>query len=768
MLTDFRYAVRSLLRAPSFAVLLIATLAIGIGPTTTMFSIVDSLLIRDLPYRDADSIITVARSRVPGEAVPVSVPDFIDFRTRNTVFSDMAAATARGDYNISGVDEPLRVLGSAVTPNLFALLGAKPFLGSIKQNEVVLSHGLWHRTFGEKRDIIGRTVRINGSAMRIAAVMPRRFSYPGRAELWIPGPLPEHDRGYHQLRVVGRLKPGVTLAQAEAELARLARQIGDENPSISRGIGVRLATLREALVGDVRRTLLVLFGAVVFLLLIACSNAANLLLTRAAGRQRELAIRGAVGATRGRLARQLLFESLLLSLAGGVTGLLLAYGGVAIVRATSDAYLSRPELLAIDGRVLAFNFAVAVLTGVLFGLAPLTMNLTMRGITRGSTIHSRLRDASVVTVVAFTFLLLVGAGLLIRSFVHARNVDVGIRPDGLVTMRIALPERTYPTTESTTAFCLRLLDRIPQSATVSGLPTANINSGNLRFPGEERVARARRIVTISAVSPGWFGVAGIPLLEGRDFTREDTAPRQVVIISRTMARRYWPSRSPLGEQVLVGSDDRATIVGVVADVRQSGVTYPPTAHVYLPLGMPVPFRATNIVVRSSRPTKEVVEMVQRELRALDPDIPPYLVRTMDEVLDDGVAGRGFLAMILGIFAAIALTLSTIGIYGVIAYGVTQRTRELGIRMAAGATATHVLRLVIGRVVVLASIGIAFGAAGALVLTRWLESLLYQVSPADPWAFAAVAALLLVTAILASARPASRASRVEPAVCLRWE
>ena len=807
MLRDLRLALRTIKTAPLFALGVIVTIAIGIGPTTAIFSIVHSLLLRALPYRDPENIAVVLRHRNAGDVAPVSGPDFADFRDRSTSFADMAVASWSGSFNVGDVADPVRVEGSNVSARFFTVLGAAPLLGALpsgapvgESKRVVLSYALWESAFGKSPAVIGKRIRLSGASHEVVAVMPREFAYPEKAQLWVPFDLTTAKLGHralHQYRVLGRLRPGVSVKQAEADLRRIATQIGNENPDTSRGIGVSVLSIRESLTGTVRKPLLVLLGAVLLLLLIACSNAANLMLTRATSRQREFAVRMSLGATTGRLTRQLLTESILLSFVGGALGLLLAYGSLSLVRKLGVAYFPRPELIAIDTTVLAFSAAACLLTGVVFGLAPLgaagSAATALKSGARTETnrgLESRaLRDGIMIAVVALSYFLLIGAGLLMRSYLRLRSVDVGFQPERVLSFRTFLPLATHPDPAERTRFAERLVEAlratpgIEAAATLSGLPLENTMSGDITLPGLADPTTARRIASFTEVGPGFFSTLRIPLLEGRDFTEDDT--RQLmpklealergekvdppaVIVNQALARRYFGARSPLGQQLFIGGELPGIVVGVVGDVRQKGVTNPAPAHVYLPLGTPLPPHPMSFVVRTTSAPATAITAVRRHLRELDPEVPPYLVRTMDEVIGDAVAAPRFHAVLLSFFAAVALALATIGIYSVVSYGVSRRRWEMGVRMALGASSGDLAALVVGRVLKLAVAGIAIGVAGALMLTRVVETLLYEISAADPRSFAAVAGLLVVTAIVAAANPARQAVRVDPNVSLRAE
>lgn len=792
---DLRYAIRSLAISPFYALLVIITLAVGIGPTTAIFSVVHALLIRELPYRDADSLVVVWRFRDAKDHAPVSGPDFADFREMNTTLSDMASATSADSFNLGG-SQPIRVEGTHVTPNFFTILGTQPIAGALPgsgqihgEREVVLSHDLWTQSFGGA-DVIGKEARLNGENYVIVAVMPKEFSYPVHAQLWIPYDLTPDlygHRAYHRLNVIGRLKPNATIAQADAEMKRLAARLGDLYPDTSLGIGAAVSSMRETLTGSVRSPLLILLGAVSFLLLIACSNVANMSLTRAAARARDLSVRRALGAGTGRIARQLFTESLLLSISGGLVGIGLAHLSILALRAIGAAYLLQPEQITINGTVLTFNLVVAVMTGIVFGFAALVSRgqpfSALRSGARtdgGGGREGRLgREAIVVTVIAFSFVLLVGAGLMIRSFQKIRAIDVGVRADGVMTMRVFLPELKYPEIAERSAFYEQFVTRIAEvkgvdaAAAVSGLPLENKMSGDIVFPGESDPVAARRIAGFTEISPGYLSAAGVPLLDGRDFTWDDIhhlpeVDRAPVLVNETFAKRFGHGSS-LGKELFIGGDLPGTVIGVVGDVKQTDPRKPTPPHIYLPLGTPLPPRAMNFVIRSNTLSDSALRTIAaRELRILDPEVPPYLVRTMAEVVAGALADSRIQATLLTGFAVIALLLATIGIYGVISYTVARRTREVAIRMTAGANSWDVVRLVLGRVMTLTALGLMIGIGGALLLTRALKVVLFDIEPTDPMIFTMIVLVTLATSILASAVPARKASSLDPMAALRAE
>ena len=796
LLHDLRLTLRSLRRAPAFALLTIATLAIGIGPATAIFSIVESVLIRQLPYRDADSLVAVWRAREKGDRAPMSGPDFADFRRMNRSFSGMAAASS-GNFNVGDISEPVRVEGSRVTPNFFALLGARPLLGDAPAGHgagdeklVILSEGLWRRSFGAA-NVIGKPLRLNGEPFRVVAVMPREFAFPAKSELWVPFDLTPDKLGHraiYQYRAIARLKPGVTVARASAEMQVIAKQLAKMYPETTAGIDAWAMSLRDSIAGNVRKPLLVLFAAVVFLLFIACSNTMNLVMTRAAARERDVAVRSALGATEGRLARELLLEMLVLTLAGAAAGLVLAALALRLTRALGDSYFARPDLISIDVTVLFFNLGLAVVTGLVFSLVPLVSRRSrFAHLAAGARVRSTagwnsrlVRESIVVAVVAFSFMLLIGAAVLMHSFTRLARVDIGVKPEQLITMRIFLPPAKYPDNEVRTRITQQIIERLSETpgidsvAAVGGLPLENTMSGDIAFPNEGNFADSRRIASFIEISPRYFRTAGISLLKGRDFTNDDihalTNPKAPppIVINETMAKRYWPDRSPLGQTVLVGGESAWQIVGVAGDVKADNPREATPSQVYLPLGTPLPPRPAQFLVRSAMSAQSVTAAMRRVMATIDSDVPPYQVRTMGEVISSAFAGPRFQTVLLIVFATTALLLAIVGIYGVTSYNVVQRTREMGVRVAFGASRGDVFKLVVGRVARLAAIGIAIGGTGAIALSRALESLVFEVQVADPRVFGAVTSVLLFAAMAASANPARRATAVDPSHALRHE
>lgn len=809
---DVRYGIRMLRKNPGFTLIAIVALALGVGANASIFSVVNAVLLRPLPFAEADQLVMVweRRPRQNRESNPVAPADFLDWQQQNQSFSRMAAYSARA-FNLTGTGaEPEQLTGQLVTGEFFQVLGAKAALGrtllpgvdSPGGNRVaVLSYGLWQRRFGGDKAVVGRTLTLDDEIFIVAGVMPPDFSYPDReTEVWatpqrgvpdviLPGnPDPATLRSLHYLNVIARLKPDVTRATAQAEMEAIAGRLEEQYPDANTGHTARVVALHEQLVGDVRPALIVLLSAVGFVLLIACANVANLLLARGAGREREMAIRTALGAGRRRLIRQLLTESVLLAGAGGMLGLLLALWGTDALVALSPENFPRLQEINLDGRVIGFTLLVSLLTGIIFGLAPalqvsrLDLNSSLKEGGRGSAEsfgRRRLRGALIVAEVALTMVLLVGAGLMIRSFDRLLRVDPGFKADNLLTMEVSLPQSKYSESEEQTAnFFREILGRIKTLPSVQSvgatwiLPLSGQGAGSgFEIEGRDPATVSERMNSaFSAVSPNYFRTMSIPIIKGREFGDRDTATAPgVSLVNETFARRYFPSEDPLGKRIKRRGEETGwtTIVGVVGDVRQLGLDVEPRSEMYFSyLQSPVPFM--NVVVRTATDPATLATAVRKEVWAVNPNQPVANVSTMNELLTNSAAGKRFNTLLLSLFALIALTLASVGIFGVMSYTVSQRTREIGVRMALGARESDVLRLVIRQGMILAGLGIVIGLVAALALTRVMTSLLYGVSATDPATFIGIALLLAGVALVACYIPARRATKVDPMVALRHE
>jgi putative ABC transport system permease protein len=795
---DVRHAGRRLLRAPGFTLVAVLTLALGIGANSAMFSVVNAVLLRPLPLEEPERLVRLFTvERAPTE---VSGPDFMDFRAQARMLE--LAAMERESRTLTGAGEAERVRVGVVTPGFFELLRASPVLGRTFAEEemepgrhrvAVLSHGFWRQRFDADPGVVGRTVRLDGEEHEVVGVAPPGFDYPDERALWVPvvreGMFATSRRAVY-LTVLGRLREGVTLERAEAEVGTIAARLEEAYPESNTGVGATLRPLREVVVGDTRRPLLVLLGAVGFVLLIACANVANLVLARAATREGEFAVRMALGAGKGRLVRHLLTESLLLGALGGAVGLLLAVGGTRLLVALGPEGIPRVETVGVDATVLAFTAGVALLTGVLFGLAPAlqvrraSLGTLLRGGGRGAAggRGNRVRAGLIVAETALAVVLLVGAGLLLRSFTGLVRVDPGIRSEGVLAFGLALPEARYAEEHRVRAFHADLLERLESIPGVGGagsvlvlpLSGTSVSLGFAVAGRDPLPAGQRQTMQMRIASEGYFPAVGIPLVRGRSFTAQDReGSPPVVVLNEAAVRRFFPGEEPLGQRILLGWVRDSVpiggeVVGIVGDVRHFGPGEEPPPEIYLPLSQ-VPNPAMNVVVRTTAADPlALAGAIRAELRALDPELAPGEIRPLDRVVSERVAQPRLYALLLSLFAAVALVLAAVGIFGVMSYSVAQRTREIGIRMALGAAAPAVQRLVVGRALLLTLAGLGLGTLGALALTRLLEGQLYGVAAADPATFLAAAALLAGVALLAGYLPARRATRVDPLVALRSE
>jgi putative ABC transport system permease protein len=801
ILQDLRYGARMLLKKPGFTLIAVSTLALAIGASTAIFSIVNAVLLRPLPFKDTDRLVAMWESNPQNKQNEVSAANFIDWRNRNQVF-EQVAALSYANVSLTGGDEPERLQGVTVTPSFFHALGAQARWGRtfLPEEEgpgaapvVVLSHSVWQRRFAADPTLIGKTVTLNGIGRTVVGIMPPDFQleFPinRQADLWLPRvftPQLAANRQAHFLYVFARLKPGVAIAQGQAEMGSIARRLAEQYPNTNTGASVTLVPLQEQIVGKVRRSLLVLLGAVGFVLLIACANIANLLLGRAAARQRETAIRAALGATRRRVVRQLLTESALLAVLGGALGLLLAVWGIDLLATVGHATLPRLNEIGIDGQVLGFTLLVSLLTGVVFGLAPalqataanLNESLKEGGRSSAAGFRQRLRSLLVVAEVALALVLLVGAGLLMRSFWRLLQVNPGFQPDHVLAMDVALPSAKYAQGNQQAAFFQQALQRIESlpgiisAGAVVNLPLSGNNS-TTGVTADDRPTPAPPDVPqidYRLISANYFRTLNIPLRAGRQFTERDAQGSPVVvIINETMARRFWPDEDSVGKRLTIRGNPPVSceVVGVVGDVKHYRLDAETKAEIYVSyLQIPNPFM--HIVVRTAADPLSVAAAARREIAVVDKDQPVHNVRTMERLYAESISQPRFNMLLLGVFAAVALVLAAIGIYGVISYAVTQRTREIGVRMAMGAQSRDVLKLVVGEGMILVLAGVAIGLAGAFVVTRVMSNLLFGVSAADPITFAAIPLLIACVALLACWIPARRATKVDPMIALRCE
>jgi len=806
LLQDLRYGARMLLKKPGFTLIAVLTLALGVGANTAIFSVINSLMLRPLPFREPDKLFQVWESNVKlgYNETDASYPNFADWRDQNQVFEQIAIYSG-GTYNLAGAAEPERIQGAIVAPAFFSLLGVKPMLGRVLAPEedhpnnvfsVVMSERLWRRRFNSDSQIIGRTISLDTESFTVVGVVPNitdLAGLPNDTDLWIPisqGFGFDNRRG-HGYQVIARLKQGVTREQAQADMDRIAGSLAIRHPDSNTGQGVRLIPLQEQIVGDFKLALLALLGAVLFVLLIASANIANMLLARAAGRQKEISIRAALGAGRLRLIRQLLAESLLLAGLGGAAGLLLAVWGVYLLLAFGPAELPRAGEVAVDMRALGFTFAVSLLTGIIFGLAPAlqasrpdlneTLKEGVRGAT-GSAGHRRMRSLLVVSEIALSLVLLVGAGLLMRSFLKLQAVAPGFNPNNMLTMRVSLEGPNYEKAESRIAFYDQLLDKIKALPGVQSvgaryhIPLVPAdNYANLAFAIEGRLSDPanRPTAYYNTVSPDLFRTMEIPVSKGRPFNEHDDQKAQrVIIINETLARRYFPGEDPIGKRMTLEDEnpkeeDWATIVGVVKDTKPLALDGKPSPEMYMPFAQR-PARSMALMIRTTSKPESVAAAVRRNVQALDRNQLAYGLRTFEGVMSEAVAAPRFRASLLGVFAAVALILAMVGVYGVMSYAVTQRTREIGIRMALGAEPRDALKMVMRQGAKLAAAGVAIGSGAAAALTWLIEGLLFDLRAADPATFVAAPLLLAGAALLACYLPARRATKVDPSVALRCE
>ncbi|MDQ6893656.1 MAG: ABC transporter permease [Acidobacteriota bacterium] len=793
-LQDLRHAARIFRRSPGFSAIAVTTLALGIGANTAIFSIVDAVLLRPLPYPGADRLVFLRETQPEVPDAAVSAADFDDWRSQTRSFTGIAA-TEYNAFTLTRRGAPDRVFGVRATANLFPLLGMAPERGRTfasasevpgADNEIVASHAFWSSKLG--RPALGTTLRLDGRAYALVGVMPPAFDYPFEPAIWVPLALtPEQraNRASHYMQAVGRLKDGATWEGAQAEMDALESRLAREHPTTNVGHGVRLVTLREEFFGNLKRTLYVLLGAVAFVLLLACANLANLLLARNAGRTREMAIRAAIGAGRGRIVRQLLTESLLLAAAGAAAGIAIATFGIPLLLAWKPWTLTSTTLARMDGRVLTFTLLGSLVTALLFGLAPalafartnLFSAMQSNGRSSAGPESSRARAVLVVSEIAIALTLLIAAGLMLRSAARLAVLDPGYDASRVLTLRVDLPEARYPNDAAARRFVrdsvekLAALPGVSTAAAANSIPLGDSNT-NGDFDIEGRPAwPAGQAPTAEyvIVTPSYFTALGIAIRQGRAFRdedREDATP--VAMVNETMARRFWPAATPIGKRIRIewGTDHAwREIVGIVADVRGKRLDLPPPQEIYFPFAQH-PVSRLALVVASALPPETLVKPAQTSLWSIDGDLPVPSLVPMKTTIHRSFARRRFSTMLLTLFASAALLLASLGVYGVLSQLVSERRREFGIRMTLGAQRGDVFRLVARRGILLTSLGITFGIAGALLVTRSLAALLFEVSPTDPLTFGALIAIMGAVSFLATAIPARRATRVDPIVALR--
>jgi putative ABC transport system permease protein len=810
MFEDLRYSLRVLARSPSFTLVAVLGLALGIGANSAIFTAMNAVLLRPLPYKQAEQLVLLWQLNRHNEdhEIKASAPDYLDLKEQNSVFQDIAAFNANSGLglNLSGADQsgadqngvshPARISATSVTGNLFSVLGVTPALGrSFLPDEerpgsapvCILSHDLWRRRFGSDPKIIGKTVTLNSEVWTVVGVMPAGFRFPQSVDLWVPAMVrstARTKRAQHYLGVIARLKPGLSLDHAQAELNSLARRMELQYPETNAGLGITLVPLRTQITGNIRPALLVLFGATAFVLLIACTNLANLLLVRATVRQAEMSLRLALGASRTRLVRQLLTESALLGVLGGVLGLILAFAGTRLLLNHSPSNLPRTNEIAVDGRVLAFTLGLSVFTAVIFGMVPAlqaskpdlirTLKVGGSGFAMGHG-WQRLRLLLVASEMALALVLLIGASLMIRSSFRLQEVNIGLDPLNVLTMNTTLTVDRYPAPRQI-AFYRSVVERIgalPGVTSVGAVDNLPLGGSDVHSfgiegrsawdPGNEPSGE------FGVVTPQYFNAIGIPLAKGRYFTEGDgdETPR-VAIINDAVASRYWPQEDPLGKKITIDFErEPREIVGVVGNVRHLGIDQQEPMQVYIPHSQRGG-AAMYLVVRATSDPLNLVPSIRAAVEAVDHDQPVYDIQTMEQRLSDSVSPRRFNMLLLGIFAAIALLLAGGGTYGVMSYFVTQQTHDIGIRMAMGADQVKVLTLVVGKGLVILFSALTIGIAVALAFSRVMSGLLFGISTLDLPSILGASLLLTTVGLLACYIPARRASRVDPVVALRCE
>jgi putative ABC transport system permease protein len=811
MLQDIKHSLRTLLKRPGFSLVAVFTLALGIGANTAIFSVVNATLLRPLPFKDPEQVVMVwgyLPKMAQIDKLPNSSANFLNLKAQSQSFERLAAFRS-WSWQLTGDGEPERVNGARVSADFFEAVGTGPTLGRVftadedRPNNApvaIISHGLWQRHFGGDRNVVGRTIMLTGQSAMIVGVMPEGFRFPGGAnmisglqfalqnDIWMPLAFTEEERQQHgnlNLAVIGRLKPGVSALQGETEL----RALQQDQPLGKIGYTLNVLSLHQQMVGSIRKPLFVLLATVALVLLIACANIANLLLARATSRQKEIAIRAALGASRRRIIGQLLTESLLLSLAGGAIGLLLAVWGNSLLVSLIPRDVPRIDNVSIDANILLFTLGISVVTGLIFGLVPalqasrFDLNKSLKDGTRGMTAgvgQNRLRSLLVVSEVAMALVLLVGAALLMKSFARLLDVEPGFNPENVLTFQLQLadlePSR-YAREEERAAFVQQLMDRlrvlpgVENAGGVLALPLSGASEstdvvleGRESTPFEQSPEADYTIVTAN-----YFETLQIPLLQGRDFNAQDKRDAlRVIVINDILAQRLWPGQEPIGKRLRVGFErEQREVIGVVGSIKQTTLDAVARPAMYLPHSQ-APNSGMTVVVRTLGEPLSMAAAVREEVRAIDKDVPVSEVKTMERVLGASVAQPRFSMLLVGLFAALALILSAVGIYGVMSYSVSRRAHEIGVRMALGAGAAQVLKLVLKDGMTLALAGIGLGLLGAFALTRLMASLLFEVSAKDPGTFAGVAVFLGVVAFIACYIPARRATKVDPLTALRNE
>lgn len=806
---DIQFGFRMLLKSRGLAAIAIFALALGIGANTAIFSVVNTVLLRALPYPQPDQLVWFWESQPGLDQAPFSAADFLDYQAQNQSFQQVATVR-RLSFNLTGQGAAERIPGMVATPNVFSLLGVHPILGRDfvpeegafgSPRRALLTYGFWQSHFAGDRTVVGRPLTLDNQSVQIIGVLPANFRYGGTdIQLWVNpvnvvpevfSTFPDWERNIrtnretHYLNIVGRLKPGVALAKAQSDINTIVADLHQQYP-VTTGHNVHLIPLRELSAGPVRQTLVVLLAVVGLVLLIACANVANLLLARAVARRREIAIRTALGAGRLRIVRQLLTESMLLSLVGGALGLALAWGLVRLLVAASPQQLPRVQEITLDLRVLLFTLGVSLLTGLLFGLAPAiaatrhSLGHFLKEAGRGGAqglAHNRLRGLLVVTEVAFSLVLLVCAGLLGRSFVRMLEVNPGFRPDHMVTMWMNFTSANYAPKGRSTQFLEQLLPRVAALPGVEGVAISNdlplegddTTTGLSEVEGRARYQRGQQPLTgIHAINPGYFKAMGIPLLRGREFSASDNAnSTPVVLINQKLAETLWPGQDPLGKHFNLMGDKQSEVVGVVGNVLHNGLGESVSLESYLAFPQN-PWSYVGLAVRTHGDPGAVYGAVRSLVAQIDPELPVHDIRPMEQVMAETMASRRLTLWLVGAFAALALVLASVGIYGVMSYAVTERVHEIGVRVALGAQRRDVLRLVVGHGMRLAAIGLVLGSVTAFFAARAITTLLFGIRPSDPVTYVGIAVVLALAAFAACYIPARRATAVDPMVALRYE